>query len=172
MEGELGLLLSGQKRAKQTCSNRVIRYRYPVEHPPPQSTSRGPGPRYCPGPVSADNGCGLIAPRKHGTEGGNRTHTSLAGQGILSPLRLPVPPPPHAEVARLMLKFSVARSTTVAECRGQNQKAASEPTGVQPQPRPRPRTTGQPPVQSLRASTRIACASRRRCISYQLEPQQ
>ena len=28
---------------------------------------------------------------------GIRTHTSFSGQGILSPLRLPVPPPPHIE---------------------------------------------------------------------------
>ena len=30
-----------------------------------------------------------------GAEGGNRTRTALAGRGILSPLRLPVPPPPR-----------------------------------------------------------------------------
>ncbi len=31
--------------------------------------------------------------RKYGARGGGRTHTALTGQGILSPLRLPVPPP-------------------------------------------------------------------------------
>jgi hypothetical protein len=34
-------------------------------------------------------------PTKNGAEGGNRTRTVLADRGILSPLRLPVPPPPH-----------------------------------------------------------------------------
>ena len=34
---------------------------------------------------------------KNGAEGGNRTRTVLADRGILSPLRLPVPPPPHTE---------------------------------------------------------------------------
>ena len=32
---------------------------------------------------------------KNGARGGNRTRTALTGQGILSPLRLPVPPPGH-----------------------------------------------------------------------------
>jgi hypothetical protein len=31
-----------------------------------------------------------------GTEGGNRTHTPLTGPRILSPVRLPIPPPRHA----------------------------------------------------------------------------
>ena len=33
----------------------------------------------------------------YSAEGRNRTGTSREGQGILSPLRLPVPPPPHIE---------------------------------------------------------------------------
>ena len=41
---------------------------------------------------------------KIGAEGRNRTGTSREGQGILSPLRLPVPPPPHAQ------------GTTTVEC--------------------------------------------------------
>ena len=36
-----------------------------------------------------------------GAEGRNRTGTSREGQGILSPLRLPVPPPPQAQQKQL-----------------------------------------------------------------------
>src|SRR5208337_4804468 len=47
-----------------------------------------------------------------GAEGRNRTGTSLAGQGILSPLRLPVPPPPHMHQKELstLLYFTQAPS--------------------------------------------------------------
>ncbi len=32
-------------------------------------------------------------PRELSARGGGRTHTALSGQGILSPSRLPIPPP-------------------------------------------------------------------------------
>ena len=39
---------------------------------------------------------------KCGAEGGNRTRTVLADRGILSPLRLPIPPPPHIETKEVV----------------------------------------------------------------------
>ena len=47
-------------------------------------------------------GCRL-ATLGFGAEGRNRTGTGLAAQGILSPLRLPVPPPPHNKIEKFPL---------------------------------------------------------------------
>ena len=56
--------------------------------------------------------------QNNGAEGGNRTLTSLAGQGILSPLRLPVPPPPPAEDKRVRPQMRLGLSKCSGNCRG------------------------------------------------------
>ncbi len=71
--------------------------------PPPDSeahvgTKRGTPERE---PGESAEGDAALIPVECGAEGRNRTGTSREGQGILSPLRLPVPPPPHSETPRL-----------------------------------------------------------------------
>ena len=45
------------------------------------------------------DGASANTPQFSGTRGGNRTLTPLTELGILSPLRLPVPPPGHADAS-------------------------------------------------------------------------
>ena len=47
----------------------------------------------------------FVAAEGDGAEGRNRTGTSRWGQGILSPLRLPVPPPPHTQAKGIPGRF-------------------------------------------------------------------
>ena len=93
-----------------------------------------------------------------GAEGRNRTGTSREGQGILSPLRLPVPPPPHAQQNELSTLPSFAQALNVQArlSRGRSRPArVNLKDGLSKSP-------GRCRVQGF-AAARLRSSARRRC---------